>query len=210
MSRPRLPKKPLPISASCALTIGGVLWLSGIAYGAMWWMTYDHTPGKTAETAPIWPAASHLRREPGRGTLVIFVHPHCPCTRPSLRLLTAVLAEVADRPTIHLVFSSLPDDSPESESRCLAASIPHAQVTIDGGATETAAFRAETSGYTLYYDAEGSLRFAGGLTPMRGGARTCEYDAALRRVLHGPRFPLVATPTFGCSLVPPESTVPRR
>lgn len=191
----------LRISSACCSAIGGIVWLAGIAYGARWWMAYDHTPGPTAGIALQWPQTSHLPREPRRGTLVMFAHPHCACTRASLRRLTDALNACAVRPNVYVLFSPVPSADENDESRRLAQAIPGAHVAVDRDVRETTAFGATTSGHTVFYDAEGRLRFAGGLTAERGDVRECEYDGALLRVLTVPQYPLVRTPVFGCGLV---------
>src|SRR4051794_40937381 len=81
----------------------GGLCLAALAagLGGMW--RYDSTPGRAADPADAWPADSTLPPPDGHPSLLLFAHPHCPCTRASLEELAGVLAS-APNVRAHVVF----------------------------------------------------------------------------------------------------------
>ncbi len=185
-----------------ALFTAAMLWLSGIAYGAQLWMAHAHNPGAIAPLARQWPTASQLAPDQQHGTLVFFAHPHCPCTRAGFAKLDEALAALPLKPAIYVVLSSdgSPTEVQQSANRRRAEAIEGVQAHIDHQGIEAGRFGAATSGFVLYYDAAGRLRFAGGLTAERGGEEPSEYESSLVQAIRNPEFPLVSTPVFGCGL----------
>src|SRR5262249_44484237 len=61
----------------------GLMWLVATASGMSLVWDYEYSPGDPAVAPARWPEASLLERTPGRATLVMMAHPHCPCTRAS-------------------------------------------------------------------------------------------------------------------------------
>ncbi len=74
------------------------------------------------------------------------------------------------------------------------------RVIRDDGALMAAAFGAETSGQVFLYDAQGSLRFSGGITESRGHVGDNAGRAAVEQLLQGKAPVKTRTPVFGCSL----------
>jgi hypothetical protein len=70
---------------------------------------------------------------------------------------------------------------------------------VDG--TEARRFGALTSGQVVVYDADGRLRFSGGITPARGHAGDNAGRSAIIALLEGASSASVETPVFGCSLL---------
>src|SRR5207248_4066088 len=121
-----------------------------VVVGATLLMTrYSNTPG-TGGPAPVaWPGASQIPLDSNRPTLVMFAHPHCPCTRASLGELERLLAEVPGRLNAHVVFLKLADTAVDWEKTDLwrkASSIPEVTVCLDKAGKEAQRFHAETSG----------------------------------------------------------------
>src|SRR5687768_13165432 len=69
----------------------GFIWLAASGAGLAWLWSYSATPGESVPASSDWPAASRLQRSPGKFTLVMFVHPECPCSRASLEELGKLL-----------------------------------------------------------------------------------------------------------------------
>ena len=59
--------------------------------------------GSAASPIHRWPATSQLVRDPGRPTLIMFVHPHCPCSRATLAELDRLLSPRRDRVAVRIV-----------------------------------------------------------------------------------------------------------
>ena len=80
-------------------------WLLAAAGGMAVLWAYGATAGTPAEPPARWPAMSTVAREPGRPTLLVFAHPHCPCTRATVEELDRLLASVDVPPQVHVLFT---------------------------------------------------------------------------------------------------------
>ena len=185
------------------------VWLLAIASGISCLARYESTPGKVAAPADVWPDDCRLPRFAHAATLVMLVHPRCPCTNASLTELARIIA-VAPRPlTVYVLFYK-PSGAPEGwEKTALydkAVSLPGVTVLADEGGALTRRFHALTSGQVCFYDAAGLLRFSGGITFARGQAGDNAGAQALNACFVGQRELQKHTPVFGCSLLDPVST----
>jgi hypothetical protein len=181
----------------------GALWLAliGAGLGALW--RYESTPGITAAAPVRWPAASRIKPDPNRATLVMLAHPRCPCTRASIGELARLMTQARGRVTAYVLFvkpAGFSDEWVQSDLWASAAAIPGVTPVLDDGGAEAGLFRAETSGQTVLYDASGSLLFSGGITASRGHAGDNLGRSAIVALLGGSRDPSTETPVFGCSL----------
>jgi len=183
-----------------------VLWLVGLAAWAQALWRYSATPG-TASVAPKqWPAAAPMPHPPGRATLVMLAHPHCPCTRASL----AELGKLLEREDVEawVLFLRPAGAQPGWEKTDLwktAAAMKNVHVLADADGAAARAFGAETSGHVLFYDAEGSLRFSGGITQARGHEGPSAGGEAIHSMLHGTAPRQEQAMIFGCPLESQES-----
>ena len=80
------------------------LWGAGVStgMGALW--AYSNQPGQPGDPPARWPGASSIRPVPGRATLVMAAHPHCPCTRASLGELALIMRHAQQTATCHVLF----------------------------------------------------------------------------------------------------------
>jgi hypothetical protein len=78
--------------------------------------------------------------------------------------------------------------------------IPGVTVHLDDAGREARLFASMTSGETLLFDAEGRLKFHGGITASRGHSGDNAGRDALEALLRGQASQQVITPVFGCSL----------
>jgi hypothetical protein len=132
---------------------------------------YSGTPGKEGTPPDAWPSSSSLRPTLGASTLVMFLHPQCPCSRASIYELAILLAHSSGHLRAEVVFLKPPgrEDSWTHTDLWQDASKLPATVTIsDLGGREAALFKATTSGETVVHDTAGKLRFHGGITGARG------------------------------------------
>jgi hypothetical protein len=188
------------------------VWLTLL--GSAWWRlsVYKSTPGTVAVTASNpqsaseWPRASLLPRDTSRPTFVLFAHPHCPCTRATLRELERALAGRSDSVRAYVVFivpSGVPTGWEKTDIWSAADAIPGVRVVRDVGGVEAARFGAATSGQGFLFAADGRQRFSGGLTVSRSheGDNTGRdmLISLLRPDAPEPVRPSVF-PVFGCSL----------
>jgi hypothetical protein len=185
----------------------GALWLGGVAAGLAWMAGYANRPGPAAEAPAHWPQESRIPRDPARLTLVMFVHPHCDCSRASLVELAELMAGARRRPKIFVLFmrpSAVGDDWEQTALWRSAARIPDTTLVRDDDGLEARRFGSQTSGQTLLYDNAGRLLFSGGTTIARGHVGENPGIAAMVALLDGKDPDRTTTPVFGCSLFAPQ------
>jgi hypothetical protein len=179
------------------------LWLLVVGIGLAVLMGYENTPGTGARALATWPADSRIQRVPGRATLVMLVHPHCPCSRASIGELALLMAQSQGRLSANVLFLKPPGFSDDWEKTDLwqsAEGIPGVKATIDYDGVEARRFHASTSGQTVLYDAEGHLLFSGGITIARGHAGDNAGRSAIVALLNEKVTEQTETPVFGCPL----------
>jgi hypothetical protein len=201
----------LPPLASAAL----VLW--ALAVGAGWaamtryeFKVVDHA----LTVASHWPEGL-IERSPEGPTLVVCLHPKCPCSQATLSQLERLLSRpgvVATNPTV-LVVMTMPadaDDSWTSTSVVVRSRrLPESRVEFDRDGQIAAAFGAASSGEVLLFDSTGERLFAGGATASRGHEGTSTGGDALAALLEGAPSATASTPVFGCRLVTPAKDKPQ-
>lgn len=184
-----------------------IVWLAICLAGLGLLWRYKTTPAPDGSAAARWPAASAIARVAGKPTLVMLVHPRCPCSRASLSELNQVMNRDAGA-TATVVFV-LPDGVDDAwghgESWDRAHDIPRTTVFIDRGGIEARRFGVAASGHTLLYDADGALVFSGGVTGARGheGNNVGRQELLAALAAHGGKGggEPARTRVFGCALV---------
>jgi len=210
----RTPADPAPTPQQARVRQSGVrasrrvLWLLAawglvvlLGFGAL--AQYANTAGEPGAPPHEWPAGSALDHNLDRPTLLVFLHPHCPCSRASVEELSQILARAPDPVDTRIVFVRLQSVPPSWEQTDLwsaASAIPVVRVSVDDGGREACRFRVATSGTTLLYGASGGLLFHGGITGARGHAGdNAGVDGVLSGLRAGRSEPQ-QTPVFGCPL----------
>ncbi|TMA38538.1 MAG: RedB protein [Deltaproteobacteria bacterium] len=181
----------------------GLVWFGAVAAGLIVLWNYENAPGIAAEPPAHWPARSALRHVAGVPTLVMLVHPHCPCSRASLEELDRLMAHLPGVLIAHVLFvkpAGVPADWEQTDLWRRAASIPGVSVTRDDGGVEAQWFDAATSGQTVVYDGDDRLLFSGGITAARGHEGDNPGRTAILSVLASGPAEQRSTPVFGCSL----------
>lgn len=192
-----------------ALTL---LWGLLMAYGLKILWDYDGAPGRAAAPPAQWPTDSALPRDPAVPTLVMFVHPRCPCTQASVAEFTLGLAQAAQPVRTTMVFLAPAHLTPAWVDGALwqrANALPGVAAWRDLDGIETARFRVATSGTIVLYDAAGHLLFHGGITLNRGHAGDNPGRRALVAWLSGTSTAPHTTPVFGCPLFDAPASCPR-
>jgi hypothetical protein len=164
-------------------------------------LRHDLAPGAVTAAPAGWPADSALTRRAGRATLVLWLHPECPCGRASLAEFGTLGASGAA--DLQIVLADVPGAGDELEQA--ARALPGARVQRDEGAREARRFGARTSGLVQAFDATGRRLYSGGITAARGHVGDNLARAALARWLAGGPLPPPSLPVFGCPL---PSTTP--
>jgi hypothetical protein len=179
-------------------------WLATIAAGQGVIFHYQWEAAATREPADAWPRGSGLVRDGQRPTLVMFVHPHCPCTRASLAELTAILTRCNGKLACRLVFVRPPEFASGWEQTDLwqmAKRFPGVEVVVDSAGDEARKFRAQTSGETFLYDAQGGLLFHGGITQSRGHEGDSSGRQAIISFVESGSAECSRTEVYGCALL---------
>jgi hypothetical protein len=192
-----------------------LLWLVLVGAGFASLLDYGLTQGVAGRPPGHWPRASTLVRRLDGPTLVMVVHPHCPCTRASLAQLSAILDSAPmnpqpDRATAYVVFVRPPGVARGWEQTDLwrqAAAIRGVKPIADDLGREAALFGATTSGQTMLYDRDGVLRFSGGVTAARGFYGASAGQRKIVALLNNSAGtgqmpdPADAAPVYGCALL---------
>lgn len=175
---------------------------AGAALGFWKAISYDAKPGQPAVAAGHWPGSCGLAPEPGRATLVMMVHPGCPCSRASLSELSQLMTHYPEGVKSYVLFERPAGftDAWEQTDLWKDADIDGVSRVKDENHVGMLAFGAKTSGQVLLYDASGVLRFSGGITGSRGHEGDNDGLAAIETFLRTGRISLEQTPVYGCAL----------
>jgi hypothetical protein len=192
--------------------IFSLFWLLVAGAGAWALMNYESTPTSAAETPSQWPAASQIKRDSGQPTLLMFAHPHCPCSRASVGELNRLLTRCQNPVAVHVIFiqpEGVPADWTETSLRKSAEAIHDVKVQLDPDGEEARRFGAESSCYVALYGENGKLLFSGGITDARGHAGDNTGENVVVALINNLHVELKHTPVFGCSLQDQCSTSPQ-
>jgi hypothetical protein len=166
-------------------------------------LAYANSSGQAGMPPAHWPAQSGVGHDPKRSTLVMFIHPHCPCSKASIGELALLMAHCQGQVNAHVLFLQ-PEEMDSTWSMTDtwkdAARIPGVTVQHDDAGREARFFHAETSGDTALYDTNGNLLFHGGITIARGHSGDNPGRDTLQALLLGEPAQLTNTPAFGCPL----------
>ncbi|EAQ79967.1 hypothetical protein [Blastopirellula marina] len=192
-------------------TVSAIVVGWGVALCAVWWsMTaYSYQIDGTALPIVAWPSDANLSIAADRPTVLLFLHPRCPCSAASLtELEQAILETPAARKPRVLVIAAVPTqyDAQWTETRNVVRGeqLPHASVVIDAGGLESHKFGVVSSGHVMAFAPSGELLFSGGVTQSRGHAGNNTGRASLIRALTGVAFSTAEIPVFGCRLCLPD------
>ncbi len=194
------------ISASSILrppVIAFAAWLAAVTavFGALG--IYGSKPGADSHPPADWPQDTSIEHGIEGATLLVFVHPGCPCTRATLEnlkdvspdtSLSIVLISSEDASRITSDLASCRQQLRELERCENATHFPD----IDG--QETNRFQVTTSGHCLLYDSSGRLTFSGGITSSRGHQGANVGLACLKAALNGHSVH-DSYPVYGCPLL---------
>ena len=201
----------LRVRASLKLACVSIAWAVGVGAGVFAMVRYEATPGYPASAQPRWSSANpwQIRRHADQPTLLMFVHPFCPCSRASLTELQRVMQTPAgQRADVHLLFLTV-DDTALDDSPTWRRALQMGGVTLhrDVDPGSMLEFGATTSGFVALYGEDGALRFSGGITGGRGHDGDNASEAALLLSLSGGLAAGAPSPTFGCALSGVSGTI---
>jgi hypothetical protein len=178
------------------------IWVAALVAGLVLLHGYAATPGRSGICPQTWPVGGTVIADPTRASLVMLVHPRCPCSRASLAQLERIMAVCRPHLAANILF--LEPRVPTALWRDTqlwrrAAAIPGARCIPDPGGVEARRFGAMTSGHVLVYDRTGKLLFSGGITEARGHEGDNAGSDAVIGLVRG-RPDRARTVVFGCPL----------
>lgn len=189
-----------------AWMVGGALWMGLVVAGMGVLVRYSLAPGAPGHPPDVWPVAATIARSPATYTLVLVVHPHCPCTRASLDELDGIMARCHGKLVSRVLFvqpEGFTEDWVETDLWRHAESIPGVVAMVDARGVLAGRFGALTSGQTVLYDPRGRLLFSGGITGARGHAGPNAGATAVVTSVEGAPPTTTRTPVYGCPLHDP-------
>lgn len=180
-----------------------LLWLVVIAYGYILITHYELKPSSKITKLRSWPSDSHLKHDSKLATLVIFIHPQCPCSKASIAELDRLLTSFHNKLKTIVVFSK-----PKGESEAWVKSSLWTKVQsltgvisyIDNDNFEANNFMVDTSGEVLLFDASGKLIYHGGITASRGHEGDNKGKTTISDYLRTGRINEKEGYAFGCVL----------
>lgn len=182
--------------------IAGV-WLLAVLAGSLLMAQYSQTAAAAGSPPSHWPETSQMPLSPGQPTLVMFLHPRCPCSRATLGELEQLAAHCPGLFHAQVWFirpEGMAEEWVKTDLWHAASAIPGVQVHVDHDGKEARSFQAATSGQTLLYDAAGALVFQGGITLARGHAGDNPGRDAIEVFLKQKNTLSASAPVFGCAL----------
>lgn len=225
---------PLPVTLSTVTPSRGAalgsrwvtltcLWLVAVLSFGYWITAYgfEVDDSNLAHSASTWPSDSSLPFASDRSTLLLFLHPQCPCSRATLVELEKILESttaLTNAPPRTLVVASVPrnagnrwTDSPLNKR---AGQLPNADLYVDVDGIETDRFGVTTSGTVMLFAPQGKRTFSGGITISRGHeGRSVGGELLQERLCRDldnqtdtyADFDVSSPPVFGCALCTPKS-----
>jgi hypothetical protein len=184
----------------------------GVLLGGGFWrlLGYANTPGESAQASVRWPVVTSLTRDLAQPTLVVFAHPHCPCSEATVGELERLMPKLFGKVKSLVVFYQPKSKSEAWVTEALwkkAQAIPGVQTVLDQDGVEAKRFGAKTSGQVFLYDSNGGLVFQGGITPQRGHMGDSDGRLAILSLVETGTTKISAAPVFGCALRNPERAI---
>jgi hypothetical protein len=181
-------------------------WCLLVGLGARSLLRYETTQGQAAVTSARWPEGVWLPLARDRQTLLVFLHPHCPCSRASVEELAQLLAQTQDHLAVQVVFfvpEGRVSDVTGSALWKSVAALPGVALICDVDGALARQFDAHTSGQVYQFDPDGQLLFSGGVTASRGHIGDNGGLNAIVELAHQPGLVLrgpAHSPVFGCEI----------
>jgi hypothetical protein len=153
------------------LWIAAMIWTTAMVCGWISLNRYKFTPQPIVEAPVAWPEEAGMSLANDRPTLVMFLHPACPCSKATLAELERLKAQMDTPCVLHLVMvlsKEYADNWQDTPLQRQAAALRKVNVIQDWDGRIADAFSASTSGETYLYSPQGALLYHGGLTNGRG------------------------------------------
>jgi hypothetical protein len=191
-----------------------VLWALGVGGGVFALMKHGASPGRAAAADIKMGPPKSATTAPDKMTLVMFLHPKCPCSRASVAELSELMGRFGGRLQATVIVyqpGSEPPDWSRTGTIADASNIPGVVVRSDVDAVIARRYGAQTSGQVFLYDPFGKLAFSGGITAARGHVGDNDGLETVINIVTGqvvPATPLTGGPVFGCPIYSAEDDAP--
>ena len=203
---------PLKLRARFLLKIVALVWLVLVTAALAGFTRYEQTAGSTGHPPLHWQRVIPMALDPAKPTLVMLVHPQCPCSRASLTELNRLEALCPNRAASYVLFlkpAGYTQAWTHSSLWRQASAIPGVTVREDDHGNMIRRLGAATSGETLVYAPNGHLLYQGGLTGERGHEGDNAGLSAVVAVLRG-QVNSAKEPVYGCPLTSDQGCPDRR
>lgn len=185
------------------LCLAPTCWVLCIGVGLGLAIEHDNRPALKTNPPAELPTQT-ISKESDASMLMLFVHPHCPCSRASLSEFASIVQAVRQPLTSQVVFVKPAGASAGWEKSPLwdvASEIPGVSVICDGDGRLASRFHVTTSGHAVLYDKSSQLIFSGGITASRGHYGSNSASDSLIALVNNESSTLQSSPVFGCLLV---------
>ena len=179
-----------------------LLWLGLIACGHVLLLRYSFAAGRTTSGPLRVPPSLAPAKPSARPQLFMALHPRCPCSRATVRELAKILTRAGQASDVTVLMFK-PADQPDSWLEGALADDcrrMNCRVQPDPDGRLAASLGALTSGGVALYDANGRLRYQGGITAARGHEGDNIGEQAVIEILHGSGKNHKWMPVFGCPI----------
>jgi hypothetical protein len=162
---------------------------------------YDQTPGasRPLEASLV---GTGLQPEPGKALLVAVLHPKCACSRATMAELAKILSHAQGKCSATALFYRPAGEAIEWVQSDLwkTAKQLGCETRLDEDGKIAERLGVFTSGHILVFDAQGTLRFSGGITASRGHEGDNLGEEAVLAILRGEHPERAQQPVFGCGV----------
>ena len=185
------------------------VWVGLIVGCYAWLLRYSFAAGAVGSVPQTIPAGFASPNAPSRPQLFLALHPHCPCSRATLKELDKIQAKTANASEITVLMYA-PSQEPDTwrEGALLQeCQRRNYRICPDPDGKLAASLGTPTSGTVLLYDARGKLRYQGGITASRGHEGDNPGAGAVIEILSGRSNRHNALPVFGCPITQTTQSV---
>lgn len=187
------------------------IWMVFLGFGSWYLWSYENTPGATAHFSSHIPARHNVALDAERPTIIVFAHPHCPCSRASISELTKSLSQFQNKFRTKVYFYIPPGKDIQWAHSSLwekTQRLPDTEVFIDPDGKIARAFEAKISGETFVLSPQDKILYHGGMTASRGHEGESAGSRGLADIARRGVASVVESPVFGCSLFKEETLSP--
>ncbi|MDF1665399.1 MAG: hypothetical protein P1V97_26795 [Planctomycetota bacterium] len=179
------------------------LWLAALAFGFHQLSQYEFSTARSLDATTSWPSESKLTPSTDGPTLLIFLHPHCPCSQATLSELERQQRYWPKNLRVTFVFiqvQGMSEDWVKTDLWKRSSRLSGVELTIDKDGREAYLFGASSSGEVRLFNKLGQSLFIGGVTPSRGHEGDSAPGQSLLSRLENNTHEPCEYPVFGCEL----------